>query len=138
MILDTDVIVAALRSSSTGASAEIVRRVLQGDLLIEVSVAMVLEYEAVSTRREHLRAGDLSAAEALIVIDALAAVALPIDIHFRWRPQLRDVDDEMVLEAAINAKDRTIVTFNTRDFAMAADRFGVTLATPAQFLETLK
>lgn len=137
MILDTDVIVAALRSS-TGASAEIVRRVLQGDLLIEVSVAMVLEYEAVSTRREHLRAGDLSAAEALIVIDALAAVALPIDIHFRWRPQLRDVDDEMVLEAAINAKDRTIVTFNTRDFAMAADRFGVTLATPAQFLETLK
>lgn len=137
MILDTDVIVAALRSS-TSASAEIVRRVLQGDLLIEVSVAMVLEYEAVSTRREHLRAGDLSAAEALIVIDALAAVALPIDIHFRWRPQLRDVDDEMVLEAAINAKDRTIVTFNTRDFAMAADRFGVTLATPAQFLETLK
>ena len=101
MILDTDVIVAALRSS-TCASAEIVRRVLQGDLLIEVSVAMVLEYEAVSTRREHLRAGDLSAAEALIVIDALAAVALPIDIHFRWRPQLRDVDDEMVLEAAIN------------------------------------
>lgn len=137
MILDTDVIVAAIRSN-TGASAEIVRRVLQGDLLIEVSVAMVLEYEAVSTRREHLRAGDLSAAEALIVIDALAAVALPIDIHFRWRPQLRDVDDEMVLEAAINAKDRTIVTFNTRDFAMAADRFGVTLATPAQFLETLK
>ena len=99
---------------------------------------MVLEYEAVSTRREHLRAGDLSAAEALNVIDALAAVALPINIHFRWRPQLRDVDDEMVLEAAINAQDRTIITFNTRDFAMAADRFGVTLATPAQFLETLK
>ena len=137
MLLDTDVIVAALRSS-TGASAEIVRRVLQGDLLIEASVAMVLEYEAVSTRREHLRAGDLSAAEALNVIDALAAVALPINIHFRWRPQLRDVDDEMVLEAAINAQDRTIITFNTRDFAMAADRFGVTLATPAQFLETLK
>ena len=137
MLLDTDVIVAALRSS-TGASAEIVRRVLQRDLLIEASVAMVLEYEAVSTRREHLRAGDLSAAEALNVIDALAAVALPINIHFRWRPQLRDVDDEMVLEAAINAQDRTIITFNTRDFAMAADRFGVTLATPAQFLETLK
>ena len=96
---------------------------------------MVLEYEAVSTRREHLRAGGLSATEALTVIDALAAVARPIDIHFRWRPQLRDADDEMVLEAAINAQDRTIITFNTRDFTIAADRFGVTLATPAQFLE---
>lgn len=137
MILDTDVIVAAIRSSM-GASAEIVRRVLRGQLLIEVSVAMVLEYEAVSTRSEHLHAGDLSAAEALTVIDALAALAQPVDIHFRWRPQLRDADDEMVLEAAINAKDRTIVTFNTRDFAMAAHRFGVTLATPAQFLESLK
>jgi putative PIN family toxin of toxin-antitoxin system len=137
MILDTDVIVAAIRSN-TGASAEIVRRVLQGDLLIEASVAMVLEYEAVATRNEHLRAGSLSEAEALTVIDALAAVARPIEIHFRWRPQLRDSDDEMVLEAAINAQDRTIVTFNTRDFAMAADRFGVALATPAQFLESMK
>ena len=134
MLLDTDVIVAAIRSS-TGASAEIVRRVLQGGLIIEASVAMVLEYEAVVVRPEHLAAGGLMASEALTVIDALAALARPIEIHFRWRPQLRDADDEMVLEAAINAQDRTIVTFNTRDFAMAAHRFGVALATPAQFLE---
>ncbi len=137
MVLDTDVIVADIRSS-TGASAEITRRVLRGELVTELSVAMVLEYEAVATRDEHLAAGELSEAEALIVIDALAAVAQPIEIHFRWRPQLRDADNEMVLEAAINARDRTIVTFNTRDFRVAADRFGVTLATPAQFLETLK
>ena len=137
MLLDTDVIVAAIRSN-TGASAEIVRRVLQGELVMEVSVAMVLEYEEVVTRREHLLAGNLSEVEALTVIDALAALALPINIHFRWRPQLRDADDEMVLEAAINAQDRTIVTFNTRDFAMAAGRFDVALATPAQFLEKSK
>ena len=137
MILDTDVIVAAIRSSS-GASAEIVRRVFQGRLTIELSVALVLEYEAVSTRSEHLQAGELTELEALTVVDALAALAQPIEIHFRWRPQLRDADDEMVLEAAINANDRTIITFNTRDFRPAADRFGVKLATPAQFLESLK
>ena len=137
MILDTDVIVAAIRSS-TGASAEIVRRVLQGELVFEASVALVLEYEAVSTRPQHLGAGGLSATEALGVIDALAALARPIEIHFRWRPQLRDADDEMVLEAAINAQERTIVTFNVRDFAMAADKFGIALATPSQFLRSLK
>ena len=137
MILDTDVIVAAIRSS-TGASAEIVRRVLQGELTLEASVAQVLEYEAVSTRPQHLDAGGLSETEALVVIDALAALARPIEIHFRWRPQLRDADDEMVLEAAINAQDPTIVTFNVRDFAMAADKFGIALATPAQFLRSLK
>ena len=137
MILDTDVIVAAIRSS-TGASAEIVRRVLQGELTFEASVALVLEYEAVSTRPQHLSAGGLSETEALGVIDALASLALEIEIHFRWRPQLRDADDEMVLEAAINAKERTIVTFNVRDFAMAADKFGIALVTPAQFLRSLK
>ena len=137
MILDTDVIIAAIRSG-TGASAEIVRRVLRGDLQIEASVAVVLECEAVATRQEHLDAGGLTAAEALQVIDALAALARPVEIHFRWRPQLRDADDEMVFEAAINAEDRTIITFNRRDFAGAAERFDVALATPAQFLESLK
>jgi putative PIN family toxin of toxin-antitoxin system len=137
MILDTDVIIAAIRSS-TGASAEIIRRTLRGELQIEASVAIVLEYEAVAARSEHLLAGGVTVDEAIQVVDALATVAQPIEIHFRWRPQLRDADDEMVLEAAINAQDRTIITFNTRDFAGAADRFGVALMTPAQFLETTK
>lgn len=137
MILDTDVIVAAIRSS-TGASAEIVRRVLRGELVIEASVALVLEYEAVATRPQHLSAGGLSETEALGVIDALASRAREVEIHFRWRPQLRDADDEMVLEAAINALNRTIVSFNVRDFAMATDKFGIALATPSQFLRSLK
>lgn len=137
MILDTDVIIAAIRSSS-GASAEIVRRVLSGKLRIELSVAMALEYEAVATRAEHLLAGELTIEEATNLIDALVAVAEPVEIHFRWRPQLRDIDDEMVFEAAINADDRTIVTFNIRDFAGAASRFDVALARPKEILEKLK
>jgi predicted nucleic acid-binding protein len=134
MILDTDVIVAAIRSTK-GASAEIVRRVLRGEMHIELTVAMALEYEAVAMRAEHLRAGELTAADAMTVIDALAALATPIEIHFRWRPQLRDADDEMILEAAINAHDRTIVTFNARDFVGATERFGVSLVSPREILE---
>lgn len=136
MILDTDVIIAALRSTK-GASAEIIRRVLRGEMRIELTVAMALEYEAVATRAEHLIAGELTAKEALNLIDTLAALAKPVEIHFRWRPQLRDVDDEMVLEAAINANDRTIVTFNARDFA-GAERFDVKVLSPREILERLK
>ncbi len=137
MILDTDVIIAAIRSNA-GASAEIVRRVLRREIQIELSVAMALEYEAVATREEHLRVGELTAVEALSVIDALVAVASPVEIHFRWRPQLTDPDDEMVLEAAINAVDPTIVTFNTRHFASAADRFGLSVKKPGQIMEQLR
>jgi predicted nucleic acid-binding protein len=41
-----------------------------------------------------------------------------------WRPQLRDPNDEMVLEAAVNGHAHAIVTFNQRDFLPAASRFG--------------
>ena len=137
MILDTDVIIAAIRSSS-GASAEIVRRVLRGEMHIELTVAIALEYEAVATRDTHLAAGEISAAEARNLIDALEAMASPVEIHIRWRPQLRDADDEMIFEAAMNAQDRTIVTFNTKDFEMAADKFDVKLLKPSQVLENMK
>ena len=89
-------------------------------------------------REDHLRAGELTALAAMNVIEALAARAKPVEIHFRWRPQLRDANDEMVLEAAINAKNQTIVTFNTRDFVGAAERFGVALTFPREILEKLK
>jgi putative PIN family toxin of toxin-antitoxin system len=137
VLLDTDVVIAAVRSVR-GASAEIVRHVLRGELRIDLSVAMALEYEAVATRDEHLKAGGLTVEDARALVDAMAALADPVEIHFRWRPQLRDPDDEMVLEAAINAKDRTIVTFNVRDFAAAADKFGVAVLTPKQLLERIR
>ena len=136
MILDTDVIVAAIRSTK-GASAEIVRRVLRGEMHIELTVAMALEYEAVATREEHLRAGELTAAEAMNVIDALAALATPIEIHFRWRPQLTDPADEMVLEAAINAQ-ASVVTHNRKDFAGVPARFDVEVLTPGEALRRIE
>lgn len=136
MILDTDVIISAIRSTR-GASAEIVRRALRREIQIELTVAIALEYEAVATRAEHLVAGELTEAEALNVVDALIAVANSVEVHFRWRPQLRDADDEMILEAAINAQDRRIVTFNKKDFAPVVGRFGVGLLAPKEFLETL-
>jgi predicted nucleic acid-binding protein len=137
MIIDTDVIVAGLRSR-TGASAELVRKILRGELELELLVALALEYEAVATRDEHLTAGGLTASDAMTVIDALVAVAKPVEVNFRWRPQLRDVDDEFVFEAAINARNKMIVTFNRKHFEEAALRFNVSIARPAEILETLR
>lgn len=136
-VLDTDVVVAALRSRS-GASASLVRRALLRELELGLSVALALEYEAVCTRPEHLAASGLTEAEALLVIDALIGISRPIDLHFLWRPQLRDADDEMVLEAAVNGHASAIVTFNHRDFRQAAERFGIGLLRPGQALDTLR
>ena len=47
---------------------------------------------------------------------ALIAMCEPVETHFLWRPQLRDPNNERVLEAAVNGRADAIVTFNRRDF----------------------
>jgi predicted HicB family RNase H-like nuclease len=57
------------------------------------------------------------------LLDAVAAVATPVRLAFLWRPMVRDPDDDMVLEAAVNGNAEAIVTFNRRDFAKVAGMF---------------
>jgi predicted nucleic acid-binding protein len=75
---------------------------LSGGIEILISTALVLEYEAVLTRAEHLRASELTLGEVEKLLDAICRMASEVIIHWQWRPQLLDPDDEMVLETAIN------------------------------------
>ncbi len=132
-VMDTSAFIAGLRSPS-GAAAEILRLTLPGRVQMLVSVPLFLEYEAVAMRQEHLRAAGLSQSDAAALLDAIATRMRPINIWFLWRPQLRDPDDEMVLEVAVNGGADAIITFNPRDFAPAVARFGLSLLVPAEAL----
>ena len=69
----------------------------------------------------------------------IAAIIEPVKVYYRWRPQMQDVDDEMVLDAAINGRADVIVTHNLRDFLPAASRFNLRVVNPASFIaEVLK
>jgi predicted nucleic acid-binding protein len=59
-VLDTDVLVAALRSDR-GASRQLVLSVLEKRIEMLVSVPLMVKNEAVLTRPEHLAASGLSA-----------------------------------------------------------------------------
>ncbi|HZU31093.1 MAG TPA: PIN domain-containing protein, partial [Candidatus Angelobacter sp.] len=61
-VLDTDVIVAALRSDK-GASRQLLLAALQGKFELLLSVPLIVEYEAVLTRPEHLAACGLNSTE---------------------------------------------------------------------------
>jgi predicted nucleic acid-binding protein len=67
----------------------------------------------------------------------LAAVVEPVEPHYLWRPRLRDPDDDMVLEAAVNGRAEVIATFNARDFAGVIDEFGIALLTPVAILRRM-
>ena len=97
-----------------------------------------MEYQAVCSRDEHVRASRLSRKEVQTFLDAVISFVEPVDIWFLWRPQLRDPSDELVLEAAVNGRADAIVTFNQRDFEPAARLFGVEPWTPRQALTKLR
>src|SRR5260370_34376864 len=105
----------------------------QFELLL--SVPLLLAYEAVMTRPQHLAACELSSAEVGHVLDDLAAVARPVRLAFRWRPRLSDPDDDMVLETAINGRASAIVTFNQRDVAAGIQGFSCCAHLPAMALQ---
>jgi len=136
-VLDTDVVVAALRSDR-GASRQLLLAALNREFELLLSVPLMLEYEAVLTRAEHLAASRLTSAEVGRVLDDLAAIARPVRLAFRWRPRLPDPDDDMVLETAINGRASAIVTFNQRDFANATSEFNCAVIPPAAALQQIR
>jgi putative PIN family toxin of toxin-antitoxin system len=129
-VLDTNVLVAASRSGR-GASAKLLSLISSRRFEICVSVPLVIEYEEAVMRHvdEHSPErqvwGD--------ILDFICLVARRQEVFFLWRPFLRDPKDEMVLELAVAAGCDAIVSYNKRDLA-GADRFGVTVCDPKEFL----
>ena len=73
-----------------------------------------------------------------VILDQLAAMWRRVPIWSPWRPQLRDANDDRVLEAATNAAAMHLVTFNIRDFGTAPSRFGMALCRPAEIARNLR
>jgi putative PIN family toxin of toxin-antitoxin system len=123
--------VAAFRSNR-GASNRLLVAALQRRVDALVSTALLIEYEAVLSRPEHLSAAGVTVADLGVVLDAVAATAIPVRLSYLWRPALRDPDDDMVLETAVHGQAQAIVTFNKRDFMPIAARFGVAVLAPGE------
>jgi len=117
IVLDTNVIIAALRSKR-GASNKLLSLVGTHRFEIHDSVALILE-------------------DVADFIDALCSVAHHHKIYFQWRPSLSDVNDELILELAVTARCEYIVTHNVSDFK-GIDKFGIQAITPKEFLQIIR
>jgi len=138
VVLDTNVIVAALRSRD-GASFQILEAIIINDQVnFALSVPLLLEYEAVLKRPETLSASALSITDMDTILNILCARGQPTKLHYLWRPQLKDEQDEMVLELAVNASADAIVTFNCNDFLPAANKFNMPIILPSEYYQWLK
>ncbi|MGE9266765.1 MAG: putative toxin-antitoxin system toxin component, PIN family [Verrucomicrobiales bacterium] len=132
-MIDTNVLVAALRSSS-GASYQILLAADRGDFEVALSVPLLTEYDDVCHRPNSGIA--IPPAAVYDVINRIAQVSKQQMIYYLWRSFLPDSKDDMVLEVAVAAGASHIITFNHKDLKPASE-FGITVMKPSEFLALL-
>ncbi|MCF6148458.1 MAG: putative toxin-antitoxin system toxin component, PIN family [Candidatus Kuenenia sp.] len=133
-ILDTNVLYAGLYSSR-GASYQVLRLIEKERIKINISTALLFEYEDVLKRNKSIL--KLSFKKIEQILDNLCELSNHHKIYFLWRPFLSDPSDDHILELAVASETKIIVTHNTHDFK-GVNKFGVRAITPRELLEEVK
>lgn len=131
IVIDTNVFISALRSRR-GASYKLFLLLDSPKFKVNISVPLILEYEAVAKRIIDQTA--LNQSDIDDIIDYICGIANHLKIFYLWRPFLKDANDDMVLELAVAANCDVIVTYNKDDFD-GVEQFNVLLMTAKEFLE---
>ena len=131
IVMDSNVLVAGLLSRN-GASYRLLQLMGKRKFELHLSIPLLLEYEDAAKRL--VSKTDLTQKDIDDILDYLCLIGKKWEIHYLWRPFLKDPNDDMVLELAVTARCEWIVTFNTRDFA-GIEQFGIRVLTPRDFLK---
>jgi len=133
VVIDTNVILSGLLSRK-GQSFKILQGILQDRVRFAISVPLILEYEAVLKKkldREIFTDEDIDA-----FINYLCKVGEPIKVFYLWRPFLKDPYDDHILEVAIAANCKYIITYNKADFKIA-EELGIRAINPYEYMEAV-
>ncbi len=133
IVLDTGVFISALRSRQ-GASFKLLSVIDDEEIDLYLSVPLILEYEAVAKRMS--RTIGLTHSDIEDIIDYLCAVGKHRQVHFLWRPNLKDPGDDFILELAVESECDYIITHNIKDFG-GSEKFQVEVVTPQKFLRII-
>jgi putative PIN family toxin of toxin-antitoxin system len=137
VVVDTSVFVAALKSSD-GASRQVLRLCLQGQVAPVMGQKLFLEFLDVFQRPGLFAKSRATVAEREALLYGFLAVCRWVEIYFIWRPNLPDESDNHVVELAIAGGATAIITHNVTDFAGELRFPGVEILTPAQYLKSLR
>ena len=134
VVFDTNVLFSALKSRQ-GASYELVSMLPDERFHPVLSVPLYIEYQEV-LRRPPL-SDNYTDEEIIKFLRYFCRISHLQKVYFLWRPFLKDSDDDMILELAVAAGCRYVVTHNLRDFS-GSERFGVEAIEPGRFLNQIR
>lgn len=135
VVVDTNIMVSALLSGG-GAPRDVLRLCLEEKIAPIFGTTLFAEYEDVLAREDLFVRSPLSASERNTLFDAIVSVGDWISVYYLWRSNLRNEDDNHLVELAIAGGAEWIITANLKDFREAELRFDhVRVGTAGMFLE---
>ncbi len=132
VVMDTNVFISAVIGQFGYPYKIFEELVLTGEVVLCLSPELLLEYESVSQREKFKKIPHFAdrASKLIQAIKEIAFLILPTE-----RIQvIADEPDNRVLEVAVAAQARVIVTGNTRDFSFSSFR-NILIQTPKEFYE---
>ena len=134
IVIDTSVLISGLIGKA-GPSRQVLRLCLLGEYVPMISNALFLEYEDVYRRPQIGKLCPLKPEEIKELLNAFYSVCRWIPIHYLWRPNLQDENDNFLIELAVASNAQFIVTNNLKDLTGAELIFkGLEIVKPEQFL----
>ncbi len=129
IVIDTNVLLSAL-FSDRGASYKLLSIIDSEKFVVNISTTLLYEYEEILKLKSKL---DIKYVDS--ILDYICLIGKKNSIFYLWRPRLKDVDDDFLLELAVKSSS-IIITLNSKDFEPASE-FGIEVMTPKEFLQDI-
>ncbi len=125
--------------SGGGANRQVIRACLKGEVEPVMGEALFWEYRDVLGRSDIFARSPLTMDERQELFDAFLSVAEWVQVHFGWRPNLRDEGDNHLIQLAVAAGASVIVTHNISDLKSGELLFpSIEVLTPGELLRKLR
>ncbi|PHS39578.1 MAG: putative toxin-antitoxin system toxin component, PIN family [Sulfurovum sp.] len=131
--IDTNIWISALLSKD-GLNREIIRLALQDKIYPQISISLLMEYESVMKRKKIQTLCPLSISEQEELFHAYISTCKWNEIFYLWRPNLKDKDDDFLVELAVASNSKVIITDNKKDLEFSELRFNFEVLTAKEFL----
>ena len=127
IVIDTNVLLSAIYSNK-GASYKLISMIDNDKFIVNISTTLIYEYEEILKLKSKLEIKYID-----LILNYICKIGKKNKIFYLWRPKLKDVDDDFLLELAVKS-DSIIVTLNGKDFKPAS-KFNLKVMTPKEFLQ---
>ena len=116
IVIDTNVLINVLIGDRNSSSRELLIQCFEGTYQPVLGNALYAEYLALINRDTIKKQILLTPEKTMQLVEDICSIAYWVRVYYLWRPNLRDEDDNHLIDLAIASNAKLIATQNIKDF----------------------